>query len=154
MSSDEFYSVDSPAGVSFQQQLLSTLFTRSENKKSIYDAVPDISEAYLVEGSYPFIPESERNICDVSGSQQENTVLNAHKVVTIRDDQKSDPVDEARSPELNKTLLVLSSSENKFQLEQNYGPRDISRGSYGGSYSENNCSDTMNPIIPNVTQNH
>ncbi|CAH8476874.1 unnamed protein product [Schistosoma haematobium] len=140
--------------LALQQQLLSTLFTRPENKKSVYDVVTDISEAYLVEGSNPFIPESERNICNVSGSQQENTVLNAHKVVAIRNDQEPDPVDEAWSPELSEALLVLSSSENKLQLEQNYGPRDISRKSYGDSYSENNCSDTMNPIIPNVTQNH
>ncbi|CAH8650003.1 unnamed protein product [Schistosoma guineensis] len=102
--------------LALQQQLLSTLFTRPENKKSVYDAVTDISEAYLVEGSNPFIPESERNICNVSGSQQENPVLNAHKVVAIRDYQESDPVDEARSPELNEALLVLSSSENNFQL--------------------------------------
>ncbi|CAH8641324.1 unnamed protein product [Schistosoma guineensis] len=140
--------------LALQQQLLSTLFTRPENKKSVYDAVTDISEAYLVEGSNPFIPESERNICNVSGSQQENPVLNAHKVVAIRDYQEPDPVDEARSPELNEALLVLSSSENNFQLEQIYGPRDISQESYGDSYSENNCSDTTNPIIPNVTQNH
>ncbi|VDP03080.1 unnamed protein product [Schistosoma margrebowiei] len=80
--------------------------------------------------------------------------MNAHEVVTIPDDQEPDPVDEARSPELNEALLVLSSSENEFQLEQNYGPRDNSRESYGDSYSENNCSDTMNPIIQNVTQNH
>ncbi|VDP17054.1 unnamed protein product [Schistosoma margrebowiei] len=139
--------------LALQQQPLSTLFTRPENKKSVYDAVTDISEAYLVDGSNHFIPESERNICNVSGSQQENPVLNAHKVVAIRDDQETDPVDEARSPELNEALLVLSSYENKFQPEQNYGPRDISRESYGDSYSENNCSDT-NPIIQNVTQNH
>ncbi|VDP58476.1 unnamed protein product [Schistosoma margrebowiei] len=102
----------------------------------------------------PFIPEGERNISNVSSSVQENIVLNAHEVVTIPNDQEPDPVYEARSPELNEALLVLSSSENEFQLEQNYGPQDISRESYGDSHSENNCSDTMNPIIPNVTQNH
>ncbi|CAH8586536.1 unnamed protein product [Schistosoma curassoni] len=140
--------------LALQQQLFNTLFTRPENKKSVYDAVTDISEAYLVEGSNPFIPESERNICNVSGSQQENTVLNAHEVVTIPDDQESGPVDEARSPESNETLLVLSSCENKRQLEQNCGPRAISRESYGDSYSKNNWSNTMNQIVPDVTQNH
>ncbi|CAH8533015.1 unnamed protein product [Schistosoma mattheei] len=148
--------------LALQQQLFETvlgrLFIQPENKESIYDAdnsaVIDISEAYPVEDSNPFIPESERNICNVSGSQQENIVLNAHKVVTIPDDQELDPVDEAQSPELNETLLVLSSSENKRQLEQNCGPRDFSRESYGDSYSENNWSNTMNPIVPNVTQNN
>ncbi|CAH8430221.1 unnamed protein product [Schistosoma margrebowiei] len=148
--------------LALQQQLFETVLGRlcnqAENKKSNYHAdngaVMDISEAYPVQNSNPFIPEGERNISNVSSSEQENIVLNAHEVVTIPNDQEPDPVDEARSPELNEALLVLSNSENEFQLEQNYGPLDISRESYGDSYSENNCSDTMNPIIPNVTQNH
>ncbi|VDO79737.1 unnamed protein product [Schistosoma margrebowiei] len=82
----------------------------------------DISEAYPVEGSNPFIPEAKCNIGKLSGSHQDNIVLNAHEVVTIPDDQESDHVDEAQSPELNETLLMLSSSENRRQLEQNYGP--------------------------------
>ncbi|KAH9592868.1 hypothetical protein MS3_00004644 [Schistosoma haematobium] len=145
-----------------QQELFITVLGRlciqAENKKSIYHAdngaAMDNSEAYPVEDSHPLIPESERNICNVSGSQQENTVLNAHEVVTIPDDQEPDPVDEAQSPELNETLLVLSSSENKLQLEQNCDPRAISRESCGDSYSENNWSNTMNPIVPDVTRNH
>ncbi|VDO92198.1 unnamed protein product [Schistosoma curassoni] len=59
-----------------------------------------------------------------------------------------------QSPELNETLLVLSSSKNKLQLEQNCDPCAISRESYGNSYSENNWSNTMNPIVPDVTRNH
>ncbi|KAH9585066.1 hypothetical protein MS3_00006442 [Schistosoma haematobium] len=148
--------------LALQQQLFETvlgrLFIQPENKESIYvadnGAAMDNSEAYPVEDSHPFIPESERNICNVSGSQQENTVLNAHEVVTIPDDQEPDPVDEAQSPELNETLLVLSSSENKLQLEQNCDPRAISRESCGDSYSENNWGNTMNPTVPNVTQNN
>ncbi|VDP11688.1 unnamed protein product [Schistosoma margrebowiei] len=126
--------------LALQQQLFETVLSRicikAENKKSIYHpdngAVMDISEAYPVQDSNPFIPEGKRNI----------------------DDQEPDPVDEAQSPELNETLLVLSSSENKLQLEQNRGPCAISRESYGDSYSENNWSNTMNPIVPEVTQNH
>ncbi|VDO98156.1 unnamed protein product [Schistosoma curassoni] len=148
--------------LALQQQLFETvlgrLFTQPENKKSVYDtdngAVMDISEAYPVEVSNPCIPDGKRNTGKLSGSQQDNIVLNAHEVVKIPDDQESDPVDEAQSPELNETLLVLSSSENKLQLEQNCGPRDLSRESYGDSYSENNWSNTMNPIVPNVTQNN
>ncbi|VDP79423.1 unnamed protein product [Schistosoma curassoni] len=136
--------------LAFQQQLFETifgrLFTQPENKKSIYDADNGA-------GSNPFIPEAKCNIGKLSDSHQDNIVLNAHEVVTIPDDQEPDPVDEAQSPELNETLLVLSSSENRRQLEQNYGPRDISRESYGDLYSENNWSNTMNPIVPSVTQN-
>ncbi|VDO79052.1 unnamed protein product [Schistosoma margrebowiei] len=121
--------------LALQQQLLSTLFTRPENKRSIYDAdngaVMDISGAYRVEDSDLFIPEGKCNIGKLSGSQQDNIVLNAHEVLTIPDDQEPDPVDEAQSPELNETLLVLSSSENKLQLERNCGTRAISRESYG-----------------------
>ncbi|CAH8586770.1 unnamed protein product [Schistosoma bovis] len=148
--------------LAFQQQLFETvlgrLFTQPENKESIYHAdngaVMDIAEAYPVQGSNPSIPEGKRNIGNVSSSEQENIVLNAHEVVTIPDDQEPDPVDDAQSPESNETLLVLSSCENKRQLEQNCGPRAISRESYGGSYSENNWSNTMNQIAPDVTQNH
>ncbi|CAH8498693.1 unnamed protein product [Schistosoma mattheei] len=132
--------------LAFQQQLFETvlgrLFTQPENKESIYDtdngAVMDISEAHPVEDSNPFVPEGKRNIGKLSGSQQDNIALNAHEVVEIPGDQEPDPVDEAQTPELNETLLVLSSSENKLQLEQNCGPRDFSRESYGDSYSENN----------------
>ncbi|CAH8667626.1 unnamed protein product [Schistosoma haematobium] len=145
-----------------QQQLFVTFLGRlciqAENKKSIYHAdngaVMDISEAYPVQDSNPSIPEGKRNIGNVSSSEQENIVLNAHEVVTIPDDQEPDPVDDAQSPESNETLLVLSSCENKRQLEQNCGPRAISRESYGDSYSENNWSNTMNQIVPDVTQNH
>ena len=145
-----------------QQQLFVTVLGRlciqAENKKSMYHAdngaVMDISEAYPVQDSNPSIPEGKRNIGNVSSSEQENIVLNAHEVVTIPDDQEPDPVDDAQSPESNETLLVLSSCENKRQLEQNCGPRAISRESYGDSYSENNWSNTMNQIVPDVTQNH
>ncbi|VDP45617.1 unnamed protein product [Schistosoma curassoni] len=148
--------------LALQQQLfeiiLGRLFTQPENKKSIYNAdngaVMDISEAYPVEGSNPYILGGKCNIGKLSGSQQDNIVLNAHEVVIIPDDQEPVPVDEAQSPELNETLPVLSSSENKLQLEQNCGSRDISQESYGDSYSENNWSNTMNPIVPNVTENH
>ncbi|CAH8606053.1 unnamed protein product [Schistosoma margrebowiei] len=148
--------------LALQQQLFETVLGRlcnqAENKKSIYHAdngaVMDISEAYPVQDSNPFIPEGERNIGNVSSSEQENIVLNAHEVVTIPNDQEPDPVDEAQSPELNETLLVLSSSGNKLQPEQNCGPRAISRESYGDWYSENNWSNTMNPIVPDVNQNH
>ncbi|CAH8585595.1 unnamed protein product [Schistosoma intercalatum] len=148
--------------LAFQQQLFETvlgrLFTQSENKESIYvadnGAVMDVSEAYPVEVSNPCIPDRKRNTGKLSGSQQDNIVLNAHEVVEIPDDQEPDPVDEAQSPELSETLLVLCSSENKLQLEQNCGPRDFSRESYGDSYSENNWSNTVNPIVPNVTQNN
>ncbi|CAH8630207.1 unnamed protein product [Schistosoma bovis] len=142
--------------LAFQQQLFVTVLGRlciqAENKKSIYHAdngaVMDISEAYPVQGSNPSIPEGKRNIGNVSSSEQGNIVLNTH------DDQEPDPVGDAQSPESNETLLVLSSCENKRQLEQNCGPRAISRESYGDSYSENNWSNTMNQIAPDVTQNH
>ncbi|VDO61318.1 unnamed protein product [Schistosoma curassoni] len=147
--------------LALQQQLFETvlgrLFTQPENKKSIYNAdngaVMDISEAYPAEGSSPFIPEGKRSTGKLSGSRQDNIVLNAHEVVTIPDDQEPDPVDEAQSPEFNETPLALSSSENKLQLEQNCGPRDIARESYGDSYSENNWSNTTSLIVPDVTQN-
>ncbi|KAH9595560.1 hypothetical protein MS3_00001559 [Schistosoma haematobium] len=140
--------------LALQQQLFETvlgrLFTQPENKKSIYNAD---NEAYPADGSNPFIPEGKRSTGKLSGSRQDNIVLNAHEVVTIPDDQEPDPVDEAQSPEFNETLLALSSSENKLQLEQNCDPRDIARESYGDSYSENNWSNTMSPIVPNVTKN-
>ncbi|VDP32587.1 unnamed protein product [Schistosoma mattheei] len=63
--------------LAFQQRLFETilggLFTQPENKKSIYDAdngaVMDISEAYPVEGSNPFILEAKCNIDKLSGLQ-------------------------------------------------------------------------------------
>ncbi|VDO57016.1 unnamed protein product [Schistosoma margrebowiei] len=86
-----------------------------------------IAKACPVEGSKLFIPEVKCNIGKLSGSQQDNIVLNTHEVVTIPNDHKPDPVDEAQSLELNEVLLTLSNSENKLQLEQNYGSCDINR---------------------------
>ncbi|VDO98116.1 unnamed protein product [Schistosoma margrebowiei] len=63
-------------------------------------------------------------------------------------------VDEAQSPELNEGLLALSNFENKLQLAQNHGSCDINRESCVNPYPENNWSRTMNPFVPNDTQNH
>ncbi|CAI2734078.1 unnamed protein product [Schistosoma spindalis] len=148
--------------LAFQQQIFETiigrLFTQLENKKSIYDAdkgaVMASSEACSLKGSNPFIPEAKRNMDKLSGSQQDNILLNAHEIVTIPDGQETGPVDEVQSPELNEALLALANSENKLQLEQNYGSCDINRESCVESYPENSWSNTMNPDVPSDTQNH
>ncbi|VDO68084.1 unnamed protein product [Schistosoma margrebowiei] len=61
--------------------------------------------------------------------QKDNIVLNAHEVVTTRDDQETNPVDGALNLESNEALLSLSNSENNLQPEQHYGSRDIGRES-------------------------
>ncbi|VDP26719.1 unnamed protein product [Schistosoma margrebowiei] len=95
-----------------EQQLLETflwkLFIQQnipehrESKESFYDAdtspLTIILEACPLEGLDPFIPVRECNISKLSGSQQDNILLNAHKVVTTPDDQGTDPVNEILSP--------------------------------------------------------
>ncbi|VDP51061.1 unnamed protein product [Schistosoma margrebowiei] len=115
-----------------------------KNKESIYDAdngaVLNISKAYPVKGSNPFIPDAKCNIGKLSGSQQNIILPNAQEIATIPNDQETNPVDEVQSPELNEALLALSNSENKLQLEQIHGPCDIIPERCVDSYPENNWS--------------
>ncbi|VDO88386.1 unnamed protein product [Schistosoma margrebowiei] len=77
----------------------------------------DISEAYPVEGSNPFILQAKCNIDKLSGLQSDNIVPNDHEVVTIPDDQEPDPIDEAQSPELNEKITGAIVTQNHWETE-------------------------------------
>ncbi|VDP82204.1 unnamed protein product [Schistosoma curassoni] len=105
-------------------------------------------------GLNPFIPETGCNIGKLSSSQQDDILLNAHKVVTTPDDQGTDPVNEILSPESNALLLALSNSEKKLHLQQNDGSGDTSQESCESAYLENNWDSTINLVVLKATQNH
>ncbi|VDP54604.1 unnamed protein product [Schistosoma margrebowiei] len=123
-----YSTIKSVSDVNYKLEILNKSFAANNNNTYTNSNTTKCPGVQIYAYTY-IIPQAKCNIGKLSSLQQDNIVLNAHEVLTTRDDEETVAVNEALNLESNEALLALSNSEKKLQPEQHYGSRDIGRES-------------------------